>query len=149
MQAMVTTVELREITKDSLRAVLDLAVEPDQEPYVATNARSIAEAHFEPHAWFRAVYADDDPVGFVMAYRDPPEVFFVWRFMIDARHQGNGYGLRALELLVEEARADRAREIKLSFHPGEHSPRGFYERFGFGETGEVEGGEIVMRLALD
>ena len=38
-------------------------------------------------------------------------------------------------------------EIKLSFHPGEHSPQGFYERFGFGETGEVEGEEIVMRLA--
>jgi diamine N-acetyltransferase len=149
MQAMVATVELREITQDSLRAVLDLAVEPEQEGYVATNARSIAEAHFEPHAWFRAVYADDDPVGFVMAYRDPPEVFWVWRFMIDARHQGKGYGLRALELLVEEARADGVPEIKLSFHSGEHSPQGFYKRFGFAETGEVEGEEIVMRLALD
>jgi diamine N-acetyltransferase len=149
MQAMVPTVELREITQDSLRAVLDPAVEPEQEGYVATNARSIAEAHFEPHAWFRAVYADDDPVGFVMAYRDPPEAFWVWRFMIDARHQGKGYGRRALELLVEEARADGVPEIKLSFHAGEHSPRDFYERFGFAETGEVEGEEIVMRLALD
>lgn len=146
---MVATVELREITQDSLRAVLDLAVEPEQESYVATNARSIAEAHFEPHAWFRAVYADDDPVGFVMAYRDPPEVFFVWRFMIDARHQSKGYGRRALELLVEEARADGVGEMKLSFHSGEHSPRDFYERFGFAETGEVEGEEIVMELALD
>ena len=52
--AVTATVELREITKDSLAAVLDLAVEPEQEQYVATNARSIAEAHFEPHAWFRA-----------------------------------------------------------------------------------------------
>jgi diamine N-acetyltransferase len=66
-------VELREITQDSLRAVLDLAVAPEQRQYVASNARSIAEAHFEPRAWFRAVYADEDPVGFVMAYRDPPK----------------------------------------------------------------------------
>jgi diamine N-acetyltransferase len=61
------TVELREITKDSLAAVLELAVEPGQKQYVATNARSIAEAHFEPHTWFRAVYADHAPVGFVKA----------------------------------------------------------------------------------
>ena len=131
-------VELREITRDSLRAVLDLAVAPEQEPYVATNARSIAEAHFEPRAWFRAVYADDDPVGFVMAFRDPPKEFWVWRFMIDAGHQGKGYGRRALELLLGEARQDSLEEVKLSYHPGEHSPHAFYAGLGFVDTGEVE-----------
>ena len=142
-------VKLREITKDSLPAVLDLAVEPEQEQFVASNARSIAEAHFEPHAWFRAVYADDAPVGFVMAYRDPPTTFWVWRFMIDAAHQGKGYGRQALELLVGEALDDGVDEVKLSYHPGEHSPQTFYTRFGFVDTGEVEEGELVMRLALD
>ncbi len=149
MPEMGAKVELREITQESLQAVLDLAVEPEQEPYVATNARSIAEAHFEPRAWFRAVYADDDPVGFVMAFRDPPNVFWVWRFMIDAGHQGKGYGRRALELLVGEARRDGVTEVKLSYHPGEHSPHSFYSRSGFVDTGEVDDGEIVMRLALD
>ena len=84
-----------------------------------------------------------------MAYRDPPTTFWVWRFMIDAAHQGKGYGRRALELLVDEARKDRVAEVKLSYHPGEHSPQEFYTRFGFVDTGEVEEGEIVMRLALD
>jgi len=149
MQDVAATVELREITQESLGAVLDLAVGPEQEQYVATNARSIAEAHFEPRAWFRAVYADDDPVGFVMAFRDPPNDFWIWRFMIDASHQGKGYGYRALELLVKEAREEGAKEMKLSYHPGEHSPHAFYTRFGFVETGEVEGDEVVMRLALD
>ena len=27
---------------------------------------SISEAHFWPTGWFRAIYADDTPVGFVM-----------------------------------------------------------------------------------
>jgi diamine N-acetyltransferase len=144
-----TTVELREITQDSLRSVLDLAVAPEQEQYVAANARSIAEAHFEPHAWYRGVYAGDVPVGFVMAFRDPPTTFWIWRFMIDAAHQGKGYGGRALELLVDEARKDGVDEVKLSYHPGEHSPRDFYSRFGFVDTGEIEQGEIVMRFALD
>jgi diamine N-acetyltransferase len=148
MPEMATRVELREITRDSVRAVLDLAVEPEQEPYVATNARSIAEAHFEPRAWFRAVYADDEPVGFVMAFRDAPKEFCVWRFMI-AGHQGKGYGRRALELLVDEARKDGVEEIRLSYHPGEHSPHAFYARFGFVDTGDVEEGEVVMRLTLD
>jgi diamine N-acetyltransferase len=143
-----TTVELREITQDSLRAVLDLSVAPEQEAFVATNARSIAEAHFEPRAWFRAVYADNAAVGFVMAYREPPTTFWIWRFMIDAAHQGKGYGRRALELLVDEARKDGVDEVKLSYVPGEHSPQAFYTRFGFVDTGEVEQGEIVMRFAL-
>ena len=146
---MAARVELREVTKDSLRAVLDLAVEPEQELYVATNARSIAEAHFEPRAWFRAVHADDIPVGFVMAFRDRPKEFWVWRFMIDAGHQGKGYGRRALELLAEEARHDGVAEVKLSYHPGEHSPHAFYTRFGFVDTGEIEEGENVMRLTLE
>jgi diamine N-acetyltransferase len=149
MREMAGRVELREITQDSLRAVLDLAVEPEQQPYVATNARSIAEAHFEPRAWFRAVHADDVAVGFVMAFRDPPKEFWVWRFMIDASHQGNGYGRRALELLVGEARQDGVKEMKLSYHPGEHSPHSFSTRFGFVDTGDVEDGEIVMRLTLE
>ena len=84
-----------------------------------------------------------------MAYRDPPKEFWVWRFMIDAGHQGNGYGRRALELLVEEARQDGVTEVKLSYHPGEHSPHAFYTRYGFVDTGEVDEGEIVMRLALE
>jgi RimJ/RimL family protein N-acetyltransferase len=84
-----------------------------------------------------------------MAYRDPPTTFWVWRFMIDAAHQGKGYGRRALELLVDEARKDGVDEVKLSYHPGEHSPHEFYTRFGFVDTGEFEQGEVVMRLALD
>jgi hypothetical protein len=29
---------------------------------------SIAQVHFRPEAWFRAICADDTPVGFVMLY---------------------------------------------------------------------------------
>jgi diamine N-acetyltransferase len=61
------TVTLREITRETLSGVLDLRVAPEQERFVASNAVSIAQAHFHPeHAWFRAVQAADVPVGFVM-----------------------------------------------------------------------------------
>ena len=144
-------VSLREITAETVRTVCALTVAPDQRHFVATNAESIAEAYFSPHAWFRAVYADDTPVGLVMLSDDPekPE-YFLWRFMISAEHQGRGYGRRALELLIEHVRGrPGARELLLSYVPGRGSPEDFYRSLGFEPTGEVEDGEVVMRLGLD
>ena len=116
---------------------------------MAPNAVSIAEAHFEPKAWFRAIYAGEEPAGFAMVWRDPDEqVFYIWRFMVDARFQGKGVGRRALELLLDEARADGVAEVTLSVVPGPHSALAFYERSGFEQTGEMHGGEAEMKLVL-
>ena len=143
------TVELREITAETVRTVTGLQVAPGQQGYVAPNAVSIAEAHFEPKAWFRAVAAGDELVGFVLVWRDPPSrEFYVWRFMIDERHQGRGYGRRAMELLLDEARGDGVDAVTLSVVPGDGSALEFYRRLGFEETGEVHEGEVVMRFGL-
>jgi diamine N-acetyltransferase len=140
---------LREITKETVRLITALDVGPKQQGLVAPNAVSIAEAHFEPKAWFRAIYAGEEPAGFAMVWRDPDEqVFYIWRFMVDARFQGKGVGRRALELLLDEARADGAREVTLSVVPGPHSALAFYERSGFEQTGEMHGGEAEMKLVL-
>jgi diamine N-acetyltransferase len=142
-------VELREVTAETVRAVTSLRVASDQEGYVAPNAVSIAQAHFEPKAWFRAVAAGDELVGFALVYRDPEAgEFYLWRFMIDARHQGRGYGRRAMQLLIEEARRDGVEQLLLSVVPGDGSARDFYARLGFEETGKVHEGEIEMRLPL-
>jgi diamine N-acetyltransferase len=142
-------VELREVTAETVRAVTNLRVASDQEGYVAPNAVSIAQAHFEPKAWFRAVAAGDELVGFALVYRDPGAgEFYLWRFMIDARHQGRGYGRRAMQLLIEEARRDGVEQLLLSVVPGDGSARDFYARLGFEETGKVHEGEIEMRLPL-
>lgn len=143
-------VTLREITGESVRAICALEVAPEQRGFVAPNAISIAQAHFEPKAWFRAVYADDDPVGFVMLFEDAekPE-YFLWRLMVDAGHQGKGYGRRTLDLVVERVRGlPGAAELLTSYVPGDAGPRDFYLRYGFVETGEVEGAERVIRLEL-
>jgi diamine N-acetyltransferase len=147
---MSTETSLREITKETVREITKLDVGPDQQGLVAPNSVSIAEAHFEPKAWFRAIYSGEEPAGFAMVWRDPPEgVFYVWRFMVDARYQGKGVGRRALELLIDEAKADGAAEVTLSVVPGAHSALGFYESFGFEPTGVVHGAETELRLTLD
>jgi diamine N-acetyltransferase len=143
-------VSLREVTKDNLGQVLSLKVKPEQEKFVANNAISIAQAHFEEKAWFRAVYADETPVGFVMLYDDPETTdYFLWRFMIDSRYQGLNFGRRALQLLIEHVRTEPgATELLLSYVPAEGSPEPFYTSLGFANTGEVHDGENVMKLML-
>ena len=145
------TVTLREITQDTVRTICRLQVAAEQREYVADNAVSIAQAYFEPKAWFRAIYADETPVGFVMLFDDPdtPE-YYLWRLMIDAAHQGNGFGRKAIALLVEYVRTrPAARELLVSYHPGPHSPRDFYLKQGFHDTGRVEEGEDMLSLPLD
>jgi diamine N-acetyltransferase len=143
-------VHLREITKDTLRPVLKLDA-GDGGANVASNAVSIAQAHFAPEAWFRAIFDGDTLVGFVMLY-DPsltpepedPE-FFLWRLMIDKSFQGRGYGHVAVERLIEHVRTrPGAAELYVS-HMETAEPLGrFYSSLGFRYTGEKNEGERVM-----
>jgi diamine N-acetyltransferase len=141
-------VTLREITADTLGDVLRLQVAEEQKQFVAPNAVSIAQAHFAEYAWFRAIYAGDTPVGFVMLHVDPAEAEYgVWRFMIDRHHQRRGYGSKAMQLVIEHVHGlPNARELLLSYVPGAGSPLPFYQKCGFVETGEWEGDEKVMAL---
>jgi diamine N-acetyltransferase len=117
---------------------------------VASNAVSIAQAYFHDTAWFRAIYADDIPVGFLMLYKDTkkPE-YFLWRMMIDERYQRMGFGYKAMELLIDYVKAlPKAVELLTSCVPGDGSPEGFYNKLGFTRTGDMDDAEVVMRLPL-
>ena len=115
------TVSLREITQEIVNSILNLRVAKGQEQFVASNAVSIAEAHFSAEAWFRAIYADEMPVGFLMLSDQPDKgEYFLWRFMVDAQHQGKGYGRRALELMIDHVKTrPNAKELFLS-HVSRH-----------------------------
>lgn len=155
---MTETVTLREITEKSVRPICALSdtLSPSHKKMVADNAISIAEAHFSPHAWFRAIYADETPVGFIMIYIGPEDeeqgkldtVYFLWRLMVAEPHQGKGYGRRAVELLMEKIKAEGATELLVSCGEGEGSPEGFYRTLGFERTGEVLDDEVVMKRSL-
>lgn len=143
-------VSLREITAKTVVEVCKLSdtlTEPKRR-MVAPNALSIAQAHFSEHAWFRAIYADETPVGFVMLYDDPAEqTYFLWRLMVAEPHHGKGFGRRAMELLIDHVRTrPGATELRTSCGEGEGSPEGFYRKLGFERTGEMLGHEVVMRL---
>ncbi len=162
-------VTLQRITAETVRDICRLTdtLTPPEKYMVAPNAVSIAQAHFEPKAWFRAAYAGDVPVGFVMLYDNPgdpdaepsgeldseetggPE-YFLWRFMIAGPHHGKGYGRQAIERLVEyvETRPG-ATVLETSCGQGPGSPEGFYLSLGFVRNGQMHGDEVGLSLALD
>jgi len=146
-----TDVTLKEITNETLRPILKLEVRPDQKDYVAPNAVSIAQAYFNrDEAWFRGIYADDEPVGFVMLSLLPEKsTYWVWRYMIDAKHQGKGYGKAAMDQVIDFVRTQPgATKLFLSHVEGNDDTAAFYKSVGFAHTGEKEDGELVMVIDL-
>ena len=149
------TVTLRPLTDANREAVEALRVAPGQEQFVSGVAESLAEAAEHPgaHAICRALYDDETPVGFVMIADevDGPEYqpHYLWKLLIDERHQRRGYGTAALDLVVAFFRGRPGVEaLTTSAHPGDDGPVAFYERYGFERTGEVSDGEVVLRLPL-
>jgi diamine N-acetyltransferase len=142
-------VDLREITRDTVRAICKLEVAEDQRGFVAPNAVSIAEAHYVPQHWMRAIYADGEPAGLVLTYEEPDgEGYYLWRFMVADAFQRRGVGRRAMELLLDRWRELGATEAKLSVIPGNDGAIGLYESLGFRLTGEESHGELIMRMDL-
>ncbi len=143
-------VTLRKITAKTVRTICNLSVSETQKGFVAPNAVSIAQAYFSKQAWFRAIYADETPVGFVMLAENPKRgQYYLWRFMIDAGYQGKGYGQKALQLIIERAKRNpKSKALYLSVVKAPGSADTFYKRFGFEFTGKMEGIEHVMKLNL-
>lgn len=126
-----TKISLREITSKSVLTICRLTPSDEQKQFVASNAVSIAEAHFRPdYAWFRVIYADDLPVGFIMIGIDSKQDFcFLWRFMIDKEQQKKGFGKKALKLLFEQLKSKtHVKKVVTSYHPGKGDSSGFYKK---------------------
>jgi diamine N-acetyltransferase len=155
------TVTLRPIDDTNREAATALRVAAGQERFVDGVADSLTEAAAHPRArpWPRMILAGDVPVGFLMLAdgAEPgngviPWSYYLWRMLIDGRHQRCGYGRAALDLVVAHLhRRPGADVLVTSVVPGDGSPYGFYLRYGFRPTGEWLDREevLALRLALE
>ena len=150
-------VVLAPITADNLGAVRKLQTHWHQRAFVAPVDASLAQALVPGDRagrpvvpWFRAVVADDEVVGFVLVATaatgdlDP----YLWRLLVDRRHQHRGVGREAVAAVMDALRSDGHRAVLVSWAPGPGGPGPFYERLGFVPTGELEDGEVVGRRNL-
>ena len=150
-------INLREITSKNLKSIIDLNVKEDQKDYVALNSVSIAQGHYSKSAWFKGIFNDDRPVGFVMLdLIEEENKCFLWRFMIDREYQGKGFGKIALTQVIDFVRSlNLYTYIATSYVPAENGAGGFYKNFGFIESKEItkefgieDSDEIGMKYTL-
>ena len=151
------SVRLVEITPENQRSVAALRAHHSQSRFVSSVVRSFGDALF-PEVyegapvvpWYRAVEADGELVGFVMVTRvtdnhpDP----YLWRLLVDRRHQRRGIGTEVLDQVVPVCRVWGADRLEVSWTEGRGSPRPMYEGYGFVPTGRLIDGETEAVLDL-
>ena len=146
---------VRPVNADNVDDVLQLQVAPGQRPLVATVERSLAQVAYEPAGRAFAMFDGDKPVGMMLLYdarldkERPASQLYVWRLMVDARHQKRGYGRLAMQWIVDEARRWGVQEVGLSHVMRDGHAGGFYAKLGFTYTGNVEDGEHKMVLKVE
>jgi RimJ/RimL family protein N-acetyltransferase len=152
-----STVRLVEITTDNVYKVGRLATHHSQQQFVAPVKESYIDAlvpeivNGHPVVpWMRAIEADGEPVGFLMLAErtDAHPETYLWRLLVDARHQGRGIGRRALRLVGEQLATQGDTMLQTSWVEAPGGPEGFYRRLGFVPTGEIDDGEIVASIPI-
>jgi diamine N-acetyltransferase len=151
-------ITLKRITRANVDAILALKVKPEQENLVASNAISIAQAHFNKSAWHRAIYLDNIPIGFVLLVDSSLKYkqlgrkitsLYIWRLMIDGKFQGKGYGEKSVELVIDHLKTrPNAKEVTLHHAQTEGNAGRFYDKLGFKLTGKMLEDEVERKLVL-
>lgn len=157
---------LERINGKNVWDILKLKVSEEQQSFVAGNDISIIEAYTSitgnGQIFPFGIYEGAVPVGFLMIgfgaddFRDDaPAIAYdsydLRRLMIDAKHQGKGYGKEALKLALEFIRTfpcGKADYCWLSYEPENEAARNLYRSFGFVETSEKDGEELIAVLKL-
>jgi len=150
-------IELVEITPDNYEDVAKLVTHKSQERFVAPMLWSYADALFPEEVdgaqvvpWMRAITADGELVGFVMlalSTEHHPEPY-LWRLLIDRRHQRRGIGGRSLDLVEAEMQARGDSSLLVSWAEGKGSPGPMYLKRGFETTGRIVEGETEAKKQL-
>ena len=154
-------IRLEKINGENVWDILKLSVAENQRNFVASNEQSIIEAYIALVSNGRAfpfgIFDDATPVGFCMvgygtddSWEDAPDIakdsYNIWRLMIYRRYQGRGYGKAAMKLILDFIAAQPCGPSDtcwLSYEPENRAAKALYAGFGFEETGERDGDEII------
>jgi diamine N-acetyltransferase len=144
-------ISLRPITKANWETAAKLEVREDQQGFVAPNVWSIAETQFHPWTRPMAIYDGGTMVGFLVYGRDPEDgEYWLYRFMIDRRHQGKGFGKQGLAALIAQLRTlPDFTGITVGYQPENVAAERLYLSAGFVKGAPAPWGESTARLTLD
>jgi len=141
---------------------LALEIAPEQKGLCASNAESLAEAYNNAQQGYidvpYAIYASDVMVGFIMYgyVKEEDDIYGedcynLWRVMIDKNHQGKGYGNQAVAKVLDEIKTKpygEASHVYTSYKPTNIASKSLFESYGFVETGQLDGDELIARAKI-
>ncbi|QJD83254.1 GNAT family N-acetyltransferase [Cohnella herbarum] len=144
-------ITIRAINKSNWEECIQLKPSQDQESYIVSNLYSIAEAQFLSGFITKAIYFEENLVGFSMYGLDSDDGnYWIYRFMIDGRFQGRGYGEQAMKLIINDiqTKEDRTDVILLGYKSDNASARKLYSKVGFEEQGMAPWGEVLAKYSF-
>ncbi|MGH7779451.1 MAG: GNAT family N-acetyltransferase [Candidatus Binataceae bacterium] len=158
-----TKITLDPVDRENYRALFRMQLKPGQENFVTPPRWTLARCYvrmfgdnFEhlPHL----IRADGKTVGYTTTVCDPAsaEEYWIDDIMIDAMHQGKGYGRAAVSetIAMIAARYPRCRAVQLTCFRLNTNAQALYRSLGFEATGGVdpefsEPNYILCTAALD
>ena len=157
---------LEKLIWDNYDDVTKLKVNKDQKTFVAPNNDSLIDAYFAVteegmKVYTFGIYYGKKPVGFLMISYDcpwatqyyglPEKYYYIWRFMIDKKYQGQGFGKEALKLAIEFIKTFPCGESEacwLSYEPENEVARKLYLQAGFIERLDLHKDDMEIPAVL-
>lgn len=134
-------IHLEKVEGNDYRKFTRLKVKDEQKRYVASNLGILAKAFaYYNDSTVYGIYNDATAVGLALVreYQDD-DCYIFDQLMIDEKYQGNGYGKRATELILNDLKnKNKFNKVLLCYVEGDNAAKHLYSSFGFKQTGDID-----------
>lgn len=152
-------VDLIELSEENWMDFAGLSVDESQKTFLANNIGIIARGYVyrNSRAKVIGIVSDGTSVGLAMVrdIDDEPACYELQQFMIDKNFQGQGYGFRALELILAALKAEQKYAcVEVCVKREDAQAIHVYEKAGFVDSGYIDDTvpdclNFVYRLVAD
>lgn len=134
-------IHLEKVEGNDYRKFTSLKVKDEQKRYVASNVGILAKAYaYYNDSIVYGIYNDATAVGLALVREYQDDNCYIFdQLMIDEKYQGNGYGKKAIELILNDLKnKNKFKNFFLCYVEGDDAAKNLYTSFGFEHTGDIE-----------
>jgi len=143
-------IRFEKVTMENFEDVINLKLRDDQMGFLESNLYSLAEAKVNEALEPRAIYDDNQLIGFMLYYfhEGDPDYVYYKRLMLDKDCQGKGLGRAAMEAAVKMFKEEYPTIgcVELMHYLDNFTGAALYESLGFELTGEIR---VTIRPGTD
>lgn len=152
-------IKFKKVTPENFEAVIGLKMKDSQIGFMENNLYSLAEAKVFDYLEPRAIYSDEELIGFMLYYFQPygavremgpgegvheihsdgKDYVYFKRVMVDEKYQGRGLGRAAMKAAADYFKSEypSIAFIELMHYLDNETGASLYESLGYESTGEV------------